>query len=126
MAIEVQVRTTPEATVVRLSGVGCGELLEMVAQGLREVAQDCALLVIDLDDAVLSDAAHLQAFVGAVADAGSAVRIVCRRLSGRRLLRAGGSRRCPPVVGSMEEALATAVRPVARQADPWFAASAGG
>lgn len=105
MAVEVQVRTMGSATVVKVVGVGCGELLGVVAEGLQDVAADCRLLVVDLDDTTLSDVRNLEAFVQPLTEVDAEVRIVCRRLSARRLLRAWAPMAGLPVVPTMAEAL---------------------
>jgi hypothetical protein len=111
MTVQVQVHSRGPATVVKIAGVGCGDLLGLVAEGLRGVAEDCRLLVVDLDDTTLSDAAHLEALVRTLADVEADVRIVCSRLSARRLLRARRSGMCPPVVATLAEALGEKLRP---------------
>jgi hypothetical protein len=116
MGVTVKVTTTETATIVSLSGwPGNGDVLPAVADGLVSLAEDRATLIVDLSGIVLTHPGALRAFLDGLVAAPVDVRLVCGRLSGRRLIGGCGLATPPPTFASVEEALA----------QPTMAAAAG-
>jgi hypothetical protein len=118
MGVTVKVTTTETATVVALSGwPGNGEVLPAVADGIVALAEDRETLVVDLSGIVLTHPGALRAFIDGVCQAPVDVRLVCGRLSGRRLIRSCGPSSHFGTFSTVEDALADT-----RQATPATAA----
>lgn len=88
MSVELTFRRVDSVTVVMLSGAADEEFLLRVANDLAE-ARDDEALVVDVGEFLLTDANALRGFLAQLHDGSPNRRIalVCRRLSGRRLLR---------------------------------------
>jgi hypothetical protein len=95
VSVHVTMRTEGETPVLTLSGVADEALLRRLAHGVEALAADAGdLVVIDVDDLLVTDGEGVRAFLAALADGMVSDRLafVCQRLSCRRLLRRfGGS-----------------------------------
>ena len=107
MALTVQVRSSDGATVLALRGAMCEDLLSLVSHGITALTRRAAL-VIDVSDVVLCQPDDVRSFLQELVAVEPDVRIVCNRLSGRRVLR-----RCLPggadlrMFARVEDAVAT-------------------
>lgn len=105
--MELTVRSVGSVTCVTLSGTGDDTVLVPLAD--RLVAAGPLPLVVDVSDLFLLDVNALRGFLAHLLDGddGGRVTLVCRRRSGRRLLRhwAGNATR---IVADVTDALAPA------------------
>lgn len=93
MTVRVTTRTECGVPVLALSGVTEEDLLLRLATGVAAVARDAGMVVVDVDDLIVSDSKALGRFFVHVLDGTTATRlaVACNRLTGRRLLRQLGT-----------------------------------
>lgn len=93
MTVTVTTRTECGVPVLALSGVTEEGLLLRLATGVAAVAEDAGMVVVDLDDLIVSDSRALGRFLVHLLDSTTATRlaVACSRLTGRRLLRQLGN-----------------------------------
>ncbi|MDP9005819.1 MAG: hypothetical protein M3N15_02730 [Actinomycetota bacterium] len=114
--IRVSVRHEGGATVVSLEGVAGTETPdEVVAAGLPLECPTADLIVVDLSGLTLLDGDAVRRLLGKVqamwASSGRKVRVVCRRSTGRGLLRAWRLHERFPIFPSLGSCLGADLRP---------------
>lgn len=114
--IRVSVRHEGGATVVSLEGVAGTETPDaVVAAGLPPEGSAADVVVVDLSGLTLLDGDVVRRLLGKVqamwASSGRKVRVVCRRSTGRGLLRAWGLHERFPIFPSLGSCLGADLRP---------------
>jgi hypothetical protein len=113
VGVTVRVRGEPGATIVHLEGPAEADLLARVGDALARLCDaEPTALVVDLSDLTLIHPRAVRALLDNLrVGPDEQPRIVCRRLSGRRVVRS--LRRPGPVFASVAAAVADALRPAA-------------
>ena len=112
MGVLVRLRSDQGATVVELDGPSDPDLLARVGEAIARLrVDDASPLVLDITGLAMAHPRGVAALVEHLGDAErEPLRLVCRRLSGRRLVRRA---RIPGLVyASVAAAVADATRPV--------------
>ena len=113
MGVLVRLRSELGATVVELDGPSDPDLLARVGEAIARLrVEDTSTLVLDITGLAMAHPRGIAALVEQLGPAsGDRVRLVCRRLSGRRLVRRA---RVPALVfASVAAAVADAMWPAA-------------
>ena len=116
MGVTVRVRSEPDAMVVHLAGPADPDLLARVGDAVaRTRSSDASVLVLDVSDLTLIHPRAVTALVDNIPlESGEVPRVVCRRHSGRRLVRRAGVSAL--VFNSVSAALAHRAKPASRPA----------
>lgn len=93
MSMKVTTRTEDGVPVLTLSGVTDEGLLVRLATGVAAVVADAGMVVVDVDQLIVSDTKAVGRFLIHLLDgtAGKRLAVACSRLTGRRLLRHCGN-----------------------------------
>ena len=107
LQVTTHAATRSDVVVLALAGAPAEGVLDLLADGIAELAHAGQTVVLDLDELMMTRAAALHAFLGRLLATSPTERLVlvCSRLSGRRLLRRWSSDDLQ-IVGDVPSAIA--------------------
>lgn len=89
LQVTTQSSSSPDVVVLAVSGTPAEELLSLLADGIAELTAAGQMVVLDLDELMMTRASVMRAFLARLLGKSDQDRIVlkCGRLTGRQVLR---------------------------------------